>query len=111
MVQDNIIDEELIKEFNKLPPDYWDFKNTDTKELTHGIHKYPAVMIYPISRNIINIMKKYQDINTILDPFMGSGTVLVEGVLAGVNKVYGTDLNPLARLIGKVKTKPLKLDN
>lgn len=102
-----IVDSELIRELKILPLDYWDFKNEDTKELTHGIHTYPAVMVYPISRNILRIIKKYQDLNVLFDPFMGSGTVLVEGILAGMDKVYGTDLNPLARLISKVKTNHL----
>lgn len=103
----NVVDKEIIEELTKLPLDYWDFKNEDTKELTHGIHTYPAVMVYPISRNIINIIKKYQQVGVLMDPFMGSGTVLVEGILAGMDKVYGTDLNPLARLISRVKTKHL----
>lgn len=103
----NIVDKELIEEFEKLPLDYWDFRNEDTKELTHGIHTYPAVMVYPISRNIIKIMQKYQELHIFMDPFMGSGTCLVEGILAGMDKVYGTDLNPLARLISKAKTKHL----
>lgn len=103
----NIVDEQIISEFEKLPIDFWDFKNEDTRELTHGIHTYPAVMVYPISRNIIRIIKQYQNVKTLMDPFMGSGTVLVEGILAGMDKVYGTDLNPLARLISAVKTKHL----
>lgn len=101
------IDKKLIEEFINLPLDYWDFKNTDTKELTHGLHKYPATIIHSIPRNIISIVKKYQNIETLLDPFMGSGTVLVEGKLAGLKEVYGTDLNPLAVLLSKVKTKIL----
>ncbi|MDP4180115.1 MAG: DNA methylase [Bacillota bacterium] len=103
-------DQHIISELEKLPMDYWDFKNEDTRELTHGIHTYPAVMVYPISRNLIRIIKQYQDIKTLMDPFMGSGTVLVEGVLSGMEKVYGTDLNPLARLISSVKTKHLHYD-
>ena len=103
----NIVDEQIISEFKKLPINYWDFTNEDTRELTHGIHTYPAVMVYPISRNIIRIIKQFQDVKTLMDPFMGSGTVLVEGILAGMEKVYGTDLNPLARLISSVKTKHL----
>lgn len=103
----NICDKELVEELKKLPIDYWDFKNEDTKELTHGIHTYPAVMVYPISRNIIKLIKKYQNIEVLMDPFMGSGTVLVEGILSGMKEVFGTDLNPLARLISKVKTNHL----
>ncbi|MFR4397507.1 MAG: DNA adenine methylase [Anaerobutyricum soehngenii] len=99
-----IVDDQLVKEFDKLPADFWDFKNEDTKELTHSIHNYPAVMVYPISRNIISIVKKYQNIESLLDPFMGSGTVLLEGILANIEKVYGNDLNPLAHRISKAKT-------
>ncbi len=98
------VDNELIREFEKLPIDFWDFKNEDTKEMTHGIHTYPAVMIYPISRQIIKLIKKYQTPKVLLDPFMGSGTVLVEGILSEMNMVYGNDLNPLAHLITRVKT-------
>lgn len=104
------VDTQLINEFEKLPLDYWDFRNEDTKEMTHGIHTYPAVMVYPISREIINTVKKYQDIEVLLDPFMGSGTSLVEGMVAGLSKVYGTDLNPLARLISRVKTRVLSYE-
>lgn len=107
----NIVDNELIAELEKLPLDYWDFKDEDTRELTHGIHAYPAMMIYPISRNILNIVKKYQKLNVLMDPFMGSGTCLVEGILARMGKVYGSDLNPLARLISKVKTNHLHYDD
>ena len=59
-----IVDDQLVKEFDKLPADFWGFKNEDTKELTHSIHNYPAVMVYPISRNIISIVKKYQNIES-----------------------------------------------
>ncbi len=100
----NIIDKELIKEFSNLPDGFWDFKNDDTKELTHSIHNYPAVMVYPISRNILSIVNKYRSSASLLDPFMGSGTVLLEGLLAGCSEVYGNDLNPLAHRISKAKT-------
>lgn len=99
-----IIDKELIEDFSNLPEGFWDFKNDDTKELTHSIHNYPAVMIYPISRNILNIVNHYRPTTSLLDPFMGSGTVLLEGILAGCSDIYGNDLNPLAQKISKAKT-------
>ncbi len=40
-----------------------------------------------------------------LDPFCGSGTVLVEALLLGRNAV-GTDLNPLATALSTLKTRP-----
>ena len=98
------VDKKLIEAISALPEDYWDFKNDDVREFTHGIHNYPAMMVCPISRNIIKLVQQVREIDTILDPFAGSGTVLVEGMLAGINKVYGTDINPLALCLCKAKT-------
>jgi len=98
------VDKKLINALQSLPTDYWDFKDADTKEYTHGLHTYPAVMISEISRNILRIMKKLIPIQTLFDPFSGSGTVLVEGMLAGINQVKGNDINPLALFLEKVKT-------
>ena len=97
-------DLKLISSLEKLPDGFWDFKNCDTSELVHGIHSYPAMMIYPISRSILKILNEIRSFNTILDPFAGSGTVLVEAMINNINNIYGNDLNPLARLITKVKT-------
>ena len=103
-------DEALTMQLSALPQDFWDFKNADTRELTHGLHNYPAVMVSPISRNILKIMQSISPVETLLDPFSGSGTVLVEGVVSGVEKIYGNDLNPLARLMCKVKSTPISLE-
>lgn len=100
-------DKKLISILKKLPNNYWDFKNENTKEYT--IHSYPAVMVPPISRNIINIVKQIMEVNSLLDPFSGSGTVLVEGMLANIKAVYGNDINPLAIFISKVKTNKLDI--
>jgi len=101
------VDRQILNDIQNLPSNFWDFKSSDTRELSHGIHHYPAVMIYPISRNIIDIVSKYKKINSILDPFMGSGTILVEATVKGIKNIYGTDLNPLAKLMTEVKTTPL----
>ena len=100
-------DDKIIEELKKLPLDYWDFKDDDTKEYTHGLHNYPAVMVCPISRNIISLVRGIQPVNALLDPFSGSGTVVVEGMINGVPTVSGNDINPLALLLTKVKSTPL----
>lgn len=107
-------DQKLVAALKKLPLDYWDFRDDDTKEYTHGIHNYPAMMVCPISRNIIRLVREIQPIHALLDPFAGSGTVLVEGMVNGIEKVAGNDINPLALLLSKVKTTPIayeKLSN
>ena len=84
----------------------WDFRKADTKEYTHNIHTYPAMMIPQIVRRLIHLYGR--NAKSILDPFVGSGTSLVESSLVPhIKEAYGFDLNPLAILISKVKTTPL----
>lgn len=103
-------DKLLIEKLKALPIDYWDFREDDTNEYTHGLHNYPAMMVCPISRNIIRMVKELQPVHALFDPFAGSGTVLVEGMLSGIETVAGNDINPLALLLTKVKTTPIKHD-
>ena len=103
-------DNQLIQVMQSLPVDFWDFKNDDVREYTHGIHNYPAMMVSPISRNILRIMKEIKPIHSVLDPFMGSGTVLVESMLAGAEEIYGSDINPFAVFLSKVKTTALDIN-
>ena len=99
----------LIESLQKLPPNFWDFKETDVREYTHGIHNYPAMMVCPISRNILRIVKEIKNVDTLFDPFSGSGTVLVEGMISGVKNIYGNDINPLALFLSKVKSTKLNI--
>lgn len=89
----------------KVRDESWDFKGSDTKYLTHGIHTYPAMMIPQIASRLIDAYLK--DGKTILDPFCGSGTVLVESMIRN-KKSFGIDINPLAILLSKVKTTPIE---
>ncbi len=89
---------EIKKETN------WDYNKADTKYLTHGIHPYPAMMIPQVARRLI---QQYgENANIAMDPFCGSGSVLLEFELANIKSI-GTDINPLAILISKVKTNPI----
>jgi len=81
----------------------WDFRTADTKEFTHCYHTYPAMMIPQVARKLIAEYRPEGRLNILFDPYMGSGTSLVEASLAGINAV-GTDLNPLARYMSRVKT-------
>jgi DNA modification methylase len=73
---------------------------------THLVHPYPAKLLMHIPHFFLanNLLSQPGDI--VLDPFCGSGTVLLESMLAGRNAI-GCDTNPLARLIAKVKTSQL----
>ncbi len=95
-----IVDEER----RKLIDHSWDYEGEDTKGYTHCFHSYPAMMIPQVAGRLIKMFSDRE--GYILDPFCGSGTVLVEAKLAGLNS-YGIDINPLARLLSKVKTTPI----
>lgn len=86
--------------------DSWDYANADTKIISHGVHTYPAMMIPQIARRLIETYGKNAEV--LFDPFMGSGTSLVEAKIhSQFKKAYGIDINPLARLIGIVKSTPI----
>jgi len=81
----------------------------DIDRFTHLIHTYPAKLLVHIPYLFLNnnIFSKKGD--TVLDPFCGSGTVLLEGLLAGRNAL-GAEANPLARIITEIKISKLDSD-
>lgn len=103
----NDIDKNLINKIEmrlRRDENYFDFLNYDTKEYTHIYHSYPAMMIPMLVRELISIMlEENTKINNLYDPFCGSGTTAVEGILSGL-EIYTNDINPLSTLITKVKT-------
>jgi hypothetical protein len=92
-----------MSNYIRLVDDRWSFRDANTKEYTHCYHTYPAMMIPQVARSLIAEYKPEGELNTIFDPYSGSGTTLVEANLVGINAI-GTDLNPLARLMSRVKT-------
>lgn len=68
----------------------------------HGFHAYPARMHPTLARRAIELMSPTG--GTVLDPFCGSGTVLVESRLAA-RQSWGVDLNPLAVLLARLKSR------
>ncbi len=67
----------------------------------HGFHTYPARMHPATAARLVEAVSAPG--TTVLDPFCGSGTVLVEALLAG-RRAVGTDLNPLAVMLARLKT-------
>lgn len=89
---------------NKIASTDWDCLNADTQYLTHSIHRYSGKFIPQIAKQVIELISDKGD--TVLDPYCGSGTTLLESSLLGRHSI-GVDLNPLAILISKVKTTPI----
>ncbi|MCC7075092.1 MAG: hypothetical protein IT383_27515 [Deltaproteobacteria bacterium] len=68
--------------------------------LTHGFHAWPARMHPAIAATVIDGARVSGA--TVLDPFCGGGTVLVEARVRG-RPAVGIDLNPLALRVAEVK--------
>jgi len=86
----------------------WSFRELsrkDTKYITHGYHRYPAKFIPQLAAKLINEYSNENDL--IVDPFLGSGTTLVESKVLG-RKSFGCDINPVACLISRAKTESIE---
>jgi len=96
-------------DISTIPIDYsWSFSDKtikDTSYITHGYYTYPAKFIPQLASRLIEENSQNGDI--IIDPFMGSGTTVVEAIVN--NRIgIGTDINEIAYLLAKVKTTPIK---
>lgn len=80
------------------------FSGEDTSYLTHSLHPYPAKFPPQLPKKILeDYAIKGQ---TVLDPFCGSGTTLIEARIFGANAI-GVDVNGLSVLLSEVKATPL----
>ena len=86
----------------------WNFKGGSMKALVHGLHPYPAMMMPLIARTMLEEYGKGKE-TVFLDPYVGSGTTIVEAQYYGVKRAIGVDLNPLAILITRTKTQDIDL--
>jgi len=91
--------------FKRIRSEDFDFKNTPASTGIYGIHPYPAMLHFLVVRKLIEAYSKEN--SYILDPFMGSGVVAGECLINKRNFI-GYDINPLAVLISKVRTTPIK---
>ena len=73
-----------------------------TRYHVHGIHEYKGKFNPQVVRAFANILE-FEPGETLLDPFCGSGTAVVEGLALG-GDAYGIDRSPLAVLISRAKT-------
>jgi hypothetical protein len=76
--------------------------DASSRSHVHGFHSYPARLHPTTARELVLGLAPTG--GTVLDPFCGSGTVLVEGLVAGRN-VIGVDANPLAVELSWLKTR------
>jgi DNA modification methylase len=82
------------------------FQGQKTAYASHNIHAFAAKFPPQLPRLFIQELTLPGE--SVLDPMVGSGTTLVEAVLADRCGI-GFDLDPLATLVSMVKTRPINL--
>ncbi len=88
--------------------DYWSFKGRAIREHMHAYVQYPAMMVPQMQGKIMRVIKDCcPNTRLVLDPYVGSGTVMTEAMVLGMDFV-GSDINPLSLLICKVKEGPFR---
>lgn len=85
----------------------WDFAGERTSDNGLAFHWYPARFVSQIPSNLIGYFTEKGD--TVLDPFCGSGTSLVEAFRLD-RKPIGVDLNPTAIIITKARLAKTSVD-
>ncbi len=84
-----------------------DFHDKRSDYCSHNFHSFPAKFPPQLPRRFILGLTDPGDI--VLDPMVGSGTTLLEAVLAG-RRALGFDIDPLALLVSNVKTTPFSAE-
>ncbi|MGC9336972.1 MAG: TRM11 family SAM-dependent methyltransferase [Candidatus Cloacimonadia bacterium] len=112
-------DEENLRKklayFKFIKGKYTDYFHLIQKNRTRSVNQYLTHWIYPYKgkfhpqmiRALLNIIGIEQG-DTVLDPFIGSGTTAVEAQLLGINCI-GIDISPLCVLQSKVKTESIDI--
>lgn len=106
-----LTDQSVIESYHNFEPNLFDDmkpnKVREVRYLTHSFHEYKGRFYPQLAKAFMNYagIKKG---DTVLDPFCGSGTTLVESFLFGANAV-GIDINPIAFLLAKAKVKSIIL--
>lgn len=106
----NEIRDELPIIVENLPSDIekgrtYIINQTCPNNFTHSYFKYPCKFIPEIPRWAINTYLKEEN-GVVYDPFSGSGTTLLEAII-NHHSAVGTEIDPIAKLIIKVKTTKL----
>lgn len=91
--------------------DYWSFEDRDSRPLVHSLFGYPAMMVPALHRQLLETLTRWDpSISVAYDPFVGSGTVLTEAMLLGLD-FFGCDINPLAVLVAGAKSDMCNADH
>ena len=105
----------VLAYFKIVKGKYTDYFQIIQKNRTKSVNQYLTHWIYPYKgkfhpqmiRALLNIIGLKEG-DTVLDPFIGSGTTAVEAQLLGINCI-GIDVSPLCVLQSRVKTESMEV--
>jgi DNA modification methylase len=110
--------DEIVKKtayFKVVDGNYTNYFRIIQKNNTRSVNQYLTHWIYPYKgkfhpqmiRALLNIIGLKEG-DTVLDPFIGSGTTAVEAQILGINCI-GIDISPMCVLQSKVKTESVEV--
>jgi len=89
---------------------YWSFADRGGRQFVHSLFQYPAMMVPRLQGKLLeSFVSLDSGIAEVYDPFVGSGTVMTEAMLQGLN-FFGGDINPLAVLVSQAKAELFDAD-
>jgi hypothetical protein len=92
-----------LLDMESCPPASWSETGVRSRPNLHGLLRYPAMMVPRMQGDIIDaILATTKRELRVLDPFVGSGTVMTEALVRDL-KFTGIDINPLAALVCEAK--------
>lgn len=92
-----------LLELQTTQPSTWSETGAKARPNLHGLLRYPAMMVPSMQGDIIDAVLGVAGQNChVVDPFVGSGTVMTEALLRGID-FTGIDINPLAVLVCEAK--------
>lgn len=93
----------VLTTLSRTDADYWSYKRMAQRPGLHGIIRYPAMMVPRMQADVLDaVITAMPSLSRVVDPFVGSGTTLIETVRRGIS-FEGYDINPLAILICRAK--------
>src|SRR4051794_20443194 len=96
-----MVSQRLISRLRKVD---WDFSGSYSDSPFSAIHWYPGRFASQIPATLVGLLAQRGEL--VLDPFVGSGTTLVEAQRLGCCSI-GIDINPVSCRIARAKTLSL----